>query len=64
MPFLENHMLLQVSCGLLKTPHCTGLKFLKLTERGLRSKEIILDLLLESYTLMYDALAERKIGPF
>lgn len=54
MPFLANHVLLQVSCGLLfisaKTPHGTGLRFLKLTERGLRNKEFILDLLLESYS--------------
>jgi len=35
---------------LKKNPHCTGLKFLKLTERGLRSKEIIVDLHFESYS--------------
>lgn len=68
MPFLANHVLLQVSCGLLfisaKTPHGTGLRFLKLTERGLRNKEFVLDLLLESYSHLRCARWRKKKGPF
>lgn len=64
MPFLANQVLLQVSCGLLfipaKTPHGTGLRFLKLTERGLRNKEFVS----WKVTLIYDALAGGKKALF